>query len=152
MPLLETKEVTIKLQSGEEKTYLLSKFPAIQGREIVTQYPLSAMPKVGDYKVNEEIAIKLLSFVAVLRDGEPLQLTTRQLIDNHIPDWETMARLEIAMMEYNCSFFANGRASTFFERIAQSLPQLISKILTDSLAQSSTKNRPATTNSEPSTP
>lgn len=143
MALLEAKEITVKTGAGADKAFIISKFPAIAGREIVAKYPLSGMPKLGDYAVNEETMIKLMGFVAVNIPGTdaPLTLSTRTLIDNHVPDWETLAKLEIAMLEYNCSFFGNGRASTFFEGIAQKLPSLITKILTDSLQQLSVKNK-----------
>lgn len=140
--MLQPKEIPIRTQAGTEKTYVISKFPAVAGREIVAKYPLSGMPKLGDYAVNEETMLKLMNFVAVPADGGTLlALSTRALVDNHVPDWETLAKLEIAMMEYNCSFFGNGRASGFFEGIAQKLPTLITKILTDSLQQLSAKNK-----------
>lgn len=143
--MIEPKEVTIKTQAGDERTYVLSKFPAIQGREIIAKYPLSAMPKLGDYAVNEETMLKLMAFVGVPRDnGEPLQLKTRALVDNHIPDWETLARVEMAMMEYNVSFFGNGKGSTFLEAIMQKAQAFLSQTLTASLAQSSQKEKPPT--------
>ena len=144
--MIEPKEVPIPNQKGVEKTFILSKFPAVQGREIIAKYPLSAMPKLGDYEVNEETMLKLMAFVAVPREGgEPLRLTTRGLVDNHCDDWEQLARVEMAMMEYNVSFFANGRASTFFGVIAQKAQALITKMLMDLSAQSSPKGkRPST--------
>lgn len=145
--MLEPKEVPIKTQSGENRMYILSKFPAIQGREIIAKYPLSAMPKLGDYAVNEETMLKLMAFVAIPRDsGEPLRLSTKALVDNHVPDWETLARIEVAMMEYNVSFFGNGKGSTFLEAIAQKAQAFLSKTLTDSLVLSSQKEKPPSTN------
>lgn len=134
------------------KVFVLSKFPAVAGREIVAKYPLSGMPKLGDYKVNEETMLKLMSFVAVRLDsGADLVLASRALVDNHVPSWETLAKIEWAMMEYNCSFFGNGRASTFFDGIAQKLPSMITSILTDLSLQLSARNKQPSTNSEPST-
>jgi len=52
-----------------------------------------------------------MAFVAVPRtEGGPLPLSTRALVDNHVPDWETLARIEMAMMEYNEVFSATGKA------------------------------------------
>jgi hypothetical protein len=138
----EPKEIKITSPDGQEKTYILSKFPAIAGREIVAKYPLSGLPKLGDYAVNEETMLKLMAFVGVPdASGNVLPLSTRALVDNHVTDWETLAKLEVGMMEYNCSFFGNGRVSGFFEGIAQKLPTLITQILTDSLQQLSAKNK-----------
>ncbi len=145
--MIEPKEIEI-----EGKTFILSKFPAVQGREIIAKYPRSAIPKLGDYAVNEETMLKLMAFVAVPRDtGEPLKLSTRALVDNHcvvpgVPGWEILARVEIAMIEYNCSFFGNGKGSTFLEAITQKAQQLISKTLTDLSAQSSQKVKPPSKN------
>lgn len=135
--MIEPKELEL-----EGKTYILSKFPAIAGREIIAKYPVANMPKLGEYGVSEETMLKLMAFVAVKTEGEPIKLTTRALVDNHVPNWEVLAKLEWAMMEYNCSFFQNGKVSTFLEGITAKLPQLISKTLTDSLAQLSAKEKP----------
>lgn len=145
--MLQPKEIKIKTQDGTEKTYIVSKIPAIPAREIITQYPLTAAPKIGDYKMNEQLMLKLMAFVAVpLDNGNPLPLTTQALVNNHVPDWEALARLEAAMIEYNCSFFQNGKISTFFEDFSQKVPQLISRILMDLQAQSSRKEKPPSTN------
>lgn len=141
--MLEPKEITLPTQKGESRTYIISKFPAVQGREIIAKYPLSAMPKLGDYAVNEETMQKLMGFVAVPRENaEPLRLSTRALIDNHVPDWETLARIEVAMMEYNVSFFGNGRALTFLEATAQKFQASISKMLTGLSEQLSPRAKP----------
>lgn len=137
--MIEPKEVEIDLPDGTKKTYVLSKFPAIQGREIVAKYPMSAMPKLGDYEVNEETMVKLMGFVGVPHGDGVLRLSTRALIDQHVKSWETLARIEVGMLEYNCSFFGNGRASTFFAGIAQKAQALITKTLTDLSHQSSPK-------------
>lgn len=147
MDLIKPQEVAILDGEGNEKTFILSKFPALIGREIVTQYPLSALPKLGDYRVNEEIMLKLLSHVAVpMPTGEPIRLTTRQLVDNHCSDFETLMRIEGAMLEYNCSFFKNGKVSTFLGLIATKAQALILKTLTDFAAQSSQPAKPVSKN------
>jgi len=141
--MIEPKELSLTGHDGVEKTYILTKFPAVAGREILTQYPISAMPKIGEYKVNEEIMFKVLKHVWVrTSDGNDLQLSTRALIDNHVTDWEVLAKIEFAMLEYNCSFFANGRASTFLEGSAQKGQQWIIQTLMGLLEQFSQKNKP----------
>lgn len=140
--MLEPKEITVETQKGDKRVYILSKFPAVQGREIIAKYPLSAVPKLGDYGVNEETMLKLMAFVAVPRDeGGPLTLTTRGLVDNHVPDWETLARIEVAMLEYNVSFFGNGKGSTFLEAITKKAQAFLSQTLMDLSGQSSRKGK-----------
>ena len=155
--LLQPKEfpVTITAEDGTvtNRVFILSKFPAVAGREIVAQYPVSALPKVGDYKTNEAIMLRLMSFVAVITEaGATQRLQTRELVDNHVPDWETLAKLEVAMMEYNCSFFRDGRVSTFFDNFAQKAQALILQTLTGLLAQSSQAGRQPSSSSETTTP
>lgn len=141
--MIGEKETEIPLSGGESKTFILSKFAAVAGREIVTQYPISGLPKLGDYATNEALMLKIMAHVAVVqKEGPPLRLTTRALVDNHIRDWETLARLEWAMMEYNCSFFREGKASTFLDDILAKLPASISSILTHLLESSSPKDSP----------
>ncbi len=151
--MLEPKEVTLKTQNEGEKTYVLSKFPAIAGREIIAKYPLSGLPKLGDYKVNEETMFKLMKYVSAKTSNGNLQaLKTRELIDNHVPDWETLARIEVEMMGYNCSFFQQGKISNFLDIIKANATQLISSTLTDSLAQLLRTEKQASKNSKQSTP
>lgn len=150
--LLEPKEVDVELPGSGTKKYILSKFPAVAGREIICKYPLSGLPKIGDYAVNQETMLKLMSYVAVpIPGGQPLRLTTPVLIDNHITSFETLMKLEWMMMEYNCSFFLEGRVSILFSAWAAKLPTVITSILTASLQQLSPTEKPPSTNSEPST-
>lgn len=144
MSLREPKEVKVKTQSGVEKAFVLHKIPAIPAREIVTQWPLTALPKVGDYKSNEAIMLKMMSYVeAVSPDGSSrIRLSTQELIDNHVPDWECLGRLEAGMMEYNVSFFGTGKSSLSLESIIQKARPLILKILTASSEQLSPKDAP----------
>lgn len=124
------------------KVFILHKFPAVAGREIIASYPISAMPKIGDYKINEQAMYKLMDHVSFVKDNStpPIKLSTKMLIDMYVGDWETLAKIEMAMLEYNCSFFRDGKISTFFENFAQKAQALITKILTDSLQPSSPKN------------
>ena len=140
--MIEPKEEEI-----DGKVYILSKFPAIAGREIIAKYPTSILPKIGDYQVSEEIMLKLMSYVAIpIKDSKPLQLSTKALVDNHVKDWETLLKIEALMMEYNCSFFRDGRISTLFQDVAQNIPAWISKTLIALSEQLSQKVKPLSTN------
>lgn len=144
--MLEPMEKEIPMPDCGVKTFILSKFPAIAGREIVTQYPLSGAPKLGDYQTNEALMLKLMAFVAVKTDNGPLILSTRELVNNHVPDFETLLKLEWAMMEYNCSFFRNGGALQFLDGLKVKFRQSISRTLTDLLAQLSGKDKQSSAN------
>lgn len=145
--MIEPKEIQLKNQKGEIKTFVITKFPAVAGREIVTKYPVSNIPKIGEYKQSEEIMLKLMTYVGVVTSaGTTQMLTTRDLVDNHCGDWETLGRLEWAQLEYNCSFFAKGLSSGSLESISQKAVTWISKMLTASLAASSQTGKPPSTN------
>lgn len=144
--MIGEKEIEIGLSDGTKKAFVLSKFSAVAGREIVTQYPISGLPKLGDYSTNESLMLKILAHVGVVqKEGAPLLLTTRALVDNHVPDWEALAKIEWAMMEYNCSFFRGGKASNFLDDMLAKLPASISSILMHLLEPSSLKNTPPST-------
>lgn len=117
----------------EGTPFVLHKFPATVGREIIMQYPTSALPKVGDYSTNEALMLKIMTYVGVRIDGrdEPQMLTTRQLVDNHVRSTEDLIRLEWAMLNYNFSFFTNGKLSGILDRVGVQVVNLIQKTLTD---------------------
>jgi hypothetical protein len=92
------------------RRFILSKFPAVAGREIAAIYTDNVLNKSNDYNLSESTMLKLMCYVAVPTEtGVPLNLTTRALVDNHTGDWETLVKIEREMMEYNCSFFKEGR-------------------------------------------
>lgn len=137
MELLEPKTISVVDGGGKSHNFIISKFPAVQGREIIAKYPTSALPKLGDYSVSEEVMLKLMAFVAVDINGITQRLDTRALVDSRVSDWECLARIEVAMMEYNCSFFRNGRISDFLSDFAlKSLPKILETLMA-SLGQSS---------------
>lgn len=112
------------------KSFVLNKVPFTAAREIFTQYVPSALPR-SEYKRNEELMKKLMSYVAVPHETMGnLFLTTQELIDSHITSLQMGLKLEYAMIHYNVDFLADGSLSTFFDGIAEKLPQWITKILT----------------------
>lgn len=138
--------------TGEISTYILSNFDAVEGRRIVSQYPMTGLPKVGNYEENEKLMLRLMSYVAVVTvDGRKLRLSTMELINNHVPHFEMLAKIEMKMMEKNCSFFRDGRSLDFLDNIAQIFSRQILEMLTLSSERSSEQEKQPSTNSEPST-
>lgn len=136
-PLIEPKEITVTDGFGNSATVTISKIPAVPCREIGAKYPLSSIPKLGDYKANEETMFKLMSYVAVSIEGKELRLGTEALINNHIKTVELLFKIEMAMLEYNFSFFGKGLSSGLLESIKTQAQALTSKILTALSEQSS---------------
>lgn len=151
--LLQPQPYDCPLPEGGTKAFILSKFPAVAGREIIAKYPLSGLPKLGEYAVNEETMFKLMNFVAVPgANGEPQRLSTRELIDNHCASWEVLARIEFEMLKLNCSFFANGEALRLLEGFAQKALGSTTKMLMGLLAELSQAGKQPSKNSEKTTP
>jgi hypothetical protein len=150
--LIKPKDFTLDDMDGVPLTVTLSRFDAVTCREVLAKYPLTAIPKISDYSENEATMFKLMSFVAVDgAAGQKLRLSTRELIKNHTRDGETLMKIEMAMLEYNCSFFQKGRISDFLGEFVQMIITKISEISTPSSARSSAAEKPLSTNSEPST-
>ena len=149
--MLEPQQFTCKDQNGKDRTYTLSKFDCISGREIVAKYPVSNLPKLGEYEISQSIMLKLMSFVYVDVNGTPMPLNNPTLITNHVPDWEVLAKLEREMLSYNCSFFQNGKGLTSLAELFQKIAEWTSKISMDSLAQLFQQIKQHSTNSEQST-
>jgi hypothetical protein len=140
--LIKPKDVEIKDSDGDVKTFIVSKIPAIPMREVMAKYPVSNIPKLGEYNVSEEVMQLLMRYVAVrLDDGQEIALVNKALINNHVVDGEQLLRIEYAMLQYNTSFFGQGDLSTFLSGlIAKHLPSLIQTV-TDSLHASSPGTR-----------
>lgn len=137
---LKPKEIQIG-----DKTYILSQFPVVEGREICVNYPLSAIPKLGSYKQNEEMMFKLLSFVQVKTDnGTLLPLSNKDVINNHVESWEDLIILEKEMLEYNMTFLQNGRMFHTLKTFAQNFGTSTIQTLIASLVQLSPKDTPPT--------
>lgn len=131
MELIKPKEVVISDLDGVEKTFTISRLPAIACREVIAKYPTSNLPKVGDYQGSEEAMMLLLKYVQV--DG--IALTTRALINNHITDAIQLVKLEYEMLNYNTGFFSRGDQSGFMAMIIDQIASRITPTLTGLLAQ-----------------
>lgn len=144
--LIDPVEVEIKSSGGIVKVFTIGKMPATVGREVLAKFTLSNMPRVGDYDVSHEAMLKMMRYVET-EDG--IRLSTSALIDNHVPDGESLIRLEIEMMRHNTSFFgvAGGQSLGGFlrDKLAEQMP-LIMQTLTHLLEQSSQQDSPVTPN------
>lgn len=137
MELIKPLEIKIKDIDGIEQTFIISRLNAMLGREVIAKYPLSSMPKIGDYETNKETMLKLISHTQkVLSDGTKITLNSEALINNHITDGETLMKLEYEMLKYNISFLANGSIQKLAQKIKEILPNIATRILSQSLRSS----------------
>ncbi len=149
--LIDPKEVEITDRTGQTRRYTIGKFPAVTGREIAAKYPTSvaAMAKQWEqnqYAENEKIMLKAMSFVETCGDGAPIRLVTQELIDNHVPDAESLMQLEKAILEYNFSFFEKFISSVSSGGLKAILTRLITSTLMDSLRSLSQAEKPPSQN------
>jgi len=138
----------------------ISLFDAIAGRDIISNYITSNVPKVFNeqstgYNTSEETMLKLMSYVAIEdAQGNKHVFNSRGVIDSHLSmlssPWEALVKIELAMMEYNCSFFQNGRISSFLGDTVQKALQWTMSTWTGLSEQSSQKEEQPSTSSEPS--
>lgn len=145
--LLDPKEITVITQDGTERTYLIGKFPALPGLELVTRLGSAAAAVARDPQPAIDLIQRVLTYVAVPgANGEPLQLKTAALIDNHVPDWETGARLVKEVAVYNTSFFQNEKLLASLRGFARTLKLKNIETLMQSLDRLSQKDAPPSTN------
>lgn len=138
MELIKPKEIAVKDSDGDEKTFIISKIPAVDAREVLSKYPTANIPKVGEYRTSEDAMMLMLKYVAVPIEGrEPIKLTSKALINNHVVDGEQLMRLELEMLQYNTSFFGKGGNSDFLGGLIRKYLPLIIQTATASLPQSS---------------
>ena len=109
--LLNPTPLEVEGKDGVKRNYLLGDVPYLpDGREIASQFITTAVPKIGDYKLNEALSRKMFKYIAAVVDGsDPIILTTDALINNHVPDFITGIKLEEAMLERCLGFSVAGK-------------------------------------------
>lgn len=146
----DPKEITVTDGNEKERIFTLTKMPAFEGFEIMARYPASlvssTIPKIADWQLVNELQLKIMKYVYVSINGRPVPLSTRDLIDNHTGDWECLAKLIAAEVEYNNSFFRKGIVSNFFAEVAQTMIRKITETLRQSSESSSPTAKPPSTN------
>ena len=95
----ETKEIIL---AGA--TFVLHKIPPFQGRAIMILYAPGedGIVKAG---ASQEGLLKMMNYVSV-KTGEgknEIALSTEALINNHLPDTQTLLKLEAEMLDFNFS-------------------------------------------------
>lgn len=149
MDMINPKDIEIN-----GKTFVISEYPSTVGREIMAKYPTANLPKLGDYAVSEEVMMLNVSHAAFrvvvpgAHETRLVRLTNKTLINTYTGNWETLAKLEKALLEYNCTFLQDGAIGIIelILSIAQKYKSKISKFATDLSAASSPADKPPSTN------
>ena len=152
--LIDAERKTFISVKGKEHKYFIGKIPWMGGgREVLAEYLPTALPRVGDYKRNEDLArILYANVVAIDSDGNHFPLTTDSMINNHIPDVKVALELEAAAFDKSTDFLILGKVleyrtawSLTVESFIANLPTQLVKLLSglDSQPLPSSKKKSA---------
>ena len=139
--MIKPKTITVKDIDGQQREFIITRFPATDGMEILYKLPTAALPKIGDFNTLKEARNDIFKFVYVNIGEKDMPLSTKALIDNHTGDAETAIKVMKEIIEYNYSFFQNGILSVFLERVAKKIPDIAQEILTRFSQQSSKRGK-----------
>ena len=139
--MIKPKTITVKDIDGQQREFIITRFPATDGMEILYKLPTAALPKIGDFDTLKEARNDIFKFVYVNIGDKDMPLSTKALIDNHTGDAETAIKVMKEIIEYNYSFFQNGILSVFLERVAKKIPDIAQEILTRFSQQSSKRGK-----------
>lgn len=125
--MIDEKKITI-----DGKEFVISKLPAVVGREVLFKYAASGKNILtnGDYSISEEVMKKILSYVGVNVDGRIIELKTEELINNHVQNAMTLIKLEREMISYNFDFFTQEKILAFCQKFLQLADKESMRILT----------------------
>lgn len=128
--LLEPKTVEI---NGYK--FIISKMPCTVAQEVIFKLPTGLIPLLSNFSQTEEVAFKMLSYCErVYEDGQPnIKLISKTIIDNHVPDFDTLIKLEQECLQYNYDFFNDGRVLDFLNKGLSHVESRASGMLTDLL-------------------
>lgn len=124
--LLEPLEITIN-----ECKFIISKMPCTVAQEVLINLPQGLIPLLAEFSKYEQYIFKMLSYCErVYDDKEAVPLISKTIIDNNIPDFDTLYKLEWECINYNYDFFKDGRALTFLNEGLSLVKSNLTEILT----------------------
>lgn len=127
--LLEPKTVEI---NGYR--FIISKMPCTVAQEVIFKLPTGLVPLISNFSQAEEMAFKMLSYCErVYNDRPNVPLISKEIIDNHVPDFQTLMKLEQECLQYNYDFFEQGKVLSFLNKGLSLAESKASGILTDLL-------------------
>lgn len=148
--LIKPTKVTIRDLDETPHEYTLGRFPAVEGLEIIAKVPSNIASLSKQLPNLRGLVLQMCKFVSVevpTDDGgvHQILLSTSELVDNHVPDGQTLLHLCFEIMRHNTSFFGTGSQSALDflgEKAADLLPKIIrtSTELWASYAQNDTQH------------
>ncbi|MBR3163751.1 hypothetical protein IKF15_00370 [Candidatus Saccharibacteria bacterium] len=126
-----------KLIELSAKRYRILPMDTFDGRKIMHQYPMTMLPKIGDYNENEELFRLLMRYVEVeVAPNVWQKLDTDELIKQHVSAKDTIV-LEREVVDLTTGFFSSGKLTSiamgatefFIQKIILTLTQLSGELL-----------------------
>lgn len=134
---IKPKNITLNDMDGEPCEYIITRFEAINGFKILSKtLPfLLDIVKNNDYSSSEEktkdieiLLCQILSYCyRVTKDGE-FKLDSKHIIDNHVPDMDTLLLLLKELNDYNSNFFKLGEAMKKLAELKDQASELLTRI------------------------
>lgn len=127
--LLKPKEIEVK-----GCKFIISQMPCTVAQEVAFKLPPGLIPIMGNFTQAEDMYVKMLSYCErIYDDGRHVKLISKDIIDNNLPDFETLLLLEKEVIEYNFGFFDTGKLLTLLNGLLSHVESRVSGILTDLL-------------------
>lgn len=141
--LIQPKQIEV---NGSK--FVISKMPCTVAQEVIIKLPQGFIPMINNFSQSQDMAFKMLSYCErVYTDGCPnVPLISKEIIDNHVPDFNTLVQLEYECLNYNFDFFKNGKALAFLNKGLCLAESKFSGILTDLLDRLLQAEKPHTMN------
>lgn len=114
--------------------FLISKMPCLMSQEVLIRIGQGLLPMINQYQITEDMAVKMLSRCQRIYGDKPnVPLISKEIIENHIPDFQTLMLLEKELLELNYGFFDFGSLLNFLSEGLSLAESKLSKMLTDLL-------------------
>ena len=132
MQLIKPTKISIVDLDGVEHAYQIGRFPAVEGLEIIAKVPSNLVSFSKQLPQLRGLVLQMCKFVEAeipKDDGSThaVRLVTSDLIDNNVPDGQTLLHLCFEIMRHNTSFFGKGSQSMLDflgQKLADSLPRI----------------------------
>lgn len=126
--------------------FVISKMPCTVAQEVIFKLPTGFLPMLDKFTESQEMAFKMLSYCERVYSDRNVPLISQAVIDNHVPDFQTLLQLEQECLQYNYAFFEKGKLFDFLNKAVCHVESRASGILTDLLDKLLQAGLPPTTN------
>lgn len=144
--MIKPKDIEITDIDGVVRKFVIARFPATAGMEILYRLPTSGIPKIGDFEALKGVRNDVFKHVYIKTDGGDIALSTTALIDNHCGDGETAIKLMGEILVYNYSFLERLVRQNLLDSILAKVRDTALSFLTEFSQQLSQKSKPASKN------